>query len=824
MDLVRDQGHKYFLSVLQDPTISPEYRTQSAFVLACIVNNYDVGQRCALQGSLVSICLDQLDDANWRLRQWLTVCLGNLWQNYDKARWSGYRDMAPDKLYQLLTDQMPEVRAAAVYALGTFISSGMRSEHADNIDRPIAMTLLSTVSNDMSPIVRMELVAALQWMVIIFKKHFVSVYLQDPAVHSLSSASSTSSGSSGASSSSSTLPMKYHSLERGTQTPMKKVSSSSSIMTISASHAKAAAVAAGTPTSGTLRVGSMYLKIWQGITTLSRDPYPEVARMAQKIMEVVRNGAVELIAAKEATAERTYGSGGNLAHSPNSNSVSLPPSPNTRTGGYLTQGGRGDPHHHMRSSGVGGLVEGEGSSSGGDGDSSEKPQSAATAGGVASAAAAAAAASASSLENQKQVPAGTPIVVTGYIPWAISQFARPSKFSRIGFTNLREGVVAAMAAEEGDETDTTVRVTTTMAVRRAVSSGDSNGMDSGVEMGIEWQEEQSFDRDAPEYLERLWRFKRNERLRSEAREQQRRVPFIRMENQTFFSKTHQVPTLVKLHAYEPQIAVAYRDKVIIHDWGTGVMHTYLPETVRTFYQNNKFITRLSHQNPMSSHQSPTNQQQQLRVTSLEFVNAHDRSLVLIGYDDGSLRLWRPPRERGDEPRLISAWTALDMDQAFYLTNGGGSISGAGGAMSSGKSVSSTNLHASLTNLNAAALPAPSSGIALNAGQKVPNGMVLTWQQMDQKIVVGGDSKYLRIWDAEKEMKYGDISLNADSAVKTLTSSPDGVIAAGFKDGSVRLFDKRCAPTDAKLMTFRDHTSTILAACIRDDCENLISGW
>lgn len=816
MDLVRDQGHKYFLSVLQDPTISPEYRTQSAFVLACIVNNYDVGQRCALQGSLVSICLDQLDDANWRLRQWLTVCLGNLWQNYDKARWSGYRDMAPDKLYQLLTDQLPEVRAAAVYALGTFISSGMRSEHADNIDRPIAMTLLSTVSNDMSPIVRMELVAALQWMVIIFKKHFVSVYLQDPAVQPVSSGSSANSATSGSSSSSSALPMKYHSLERGTQTPMKKVSSSSSIMTISGSHAKAA-VAAGTPTSDTERVPAMYLKMWQGITTLSRDPYPEVARMAQKIMEVVRNGAVQRIAAEEATAERTYGPGRNVSHSPNSNSVSLPPSPNTRSGGYLSQGGRGDPHHHIRSSG-GGHAEG---SSAGDGDSSEKPQSAAAAGGGVASAAAAAAAAASSLENQKQVPAGTPIVETGYIPWAISQFARPSKFSRIGFTNLREGVAAAMMAEEGDETDTTAAAVRVTSLKRVVSSGDSSGMDSGVEMGIEWPEEQSFDRDAPEYLERLWRFKRNERLRSEAREQQRRVPFIRMENQTFFSKTHQVPTLVKLHAYEPQIAVAYRDKVIIHDWGTGVMHTYLPETVRTFYQNNKLITRLSHQNPMSSHQSPTNQQQQLRVTSLEFVNAHDRSLVLIGYDDGSLRLWRPPRERGDEPRLISAWTALDMDQAFYLTNGGASMSGAGVAMgSSGKSVSSTNLHASLTNLNAA----PSSGIALNAGQKVPNGMVLTWQQMDQKIVVGGDSKYLRIWDAEKEMKFGDIPLNADSAVKTLTSSPDGVIAAGFKDGSVRLFDKRCAPVDAKLMTFRDHTSTILAACIRDDCENLISGW
>lgn len=769
-----------------------EYRTQSAFVLACIVNNYDVGQTCALQGSLVSICLVQLNDSNWRLRQWLTVCLGNLWQDYDKARWSGYRDMAPDKLYQLLTDPIPEVRAAAVYALGTFISSGMRSEHADNIDRPIAMTLLSTVSHDMSPIVRMELVAALQWMVIIFKKHFVSVYLQDPSLHSMAGGSGGSAGGgSGANTSTSALP-KYQGLER-TQTPMKKVSSTSSIMTTSAGHAKATAAVAAS--SGTLRVGSMYQKLWQGITALSRDPYPEVARMAQKIMEVVRNGAVELIAAKEATAERSYGSGGSLSHSPGA-SVSLPPSPNTRTS-YMSRD-----HHYVRGGGPTPIHTEDGS--GGDGDSDKLNSSGAAA----------------SSESQKQLPAGTPIVVTGYIPWAISQFARPSKFSRIGFTNLSDAVDGGDTGDEPATAEAHMAVHT-QTTKRTVDSGLES-----AELGIEWteREQPSLDRDAPEYLERVWRFKRNETLRSEARDQQRRVPFIRMETQTFYYKTQQVPNLVKLHAYEPQIAVAYRDKVIIHDWSTGAMHSYLPETVRTFYQNNKCITRLSHQNPISSHQSPTNQQQQLRVTSLEFVNAHDRSLVLIGYDDGSLRLWRPPREKGEDPRLISAWTALDMDQSFYLANGGatGGV-GPGGVMGS-KSVSSTNLHASLTNLNAAALPVPSSGIALNAGQKVPNGMVLTWQQMDQKIVVGGDSKYLRIWDAEKELKFGDIPLNADCAVKTLTSSPDGLIAAGFKDGSVRLFDKRCTPQEAKLMTFRDHTCTILAANIRDDCESLISGW
>lgn len=48
-----------------------------------------------------------------------------------------------------------QVRASAVYALGTFINSVQeRSEHANKIDQSIAITLLTIVSKDMSPLVR----------------------------------------------------------------------------------------------------------------------------------------------------------------------------------------------------------------------------------------------------------------------------------------------------------------------------------------------------------------------------------------------------------------------------------------------------------------------------------------------------------------------------------------------------------------------------------------------------------------------------------------------------------------------------------------------
>lgn len=175
-DLVRDGGHKYFLSVLQDTSMASEHRTLATFVLASIVNNYPLGQEAALQGSLVSICLEQLNDSNPLLRQWLCLCLGRIWHNYEKARWCGVRDTAHEKLSILLQDPIPEVRTASVYALGTFVNSvTKRSEHANNIDQIIAMTLINNVTHDMSPLVRKELVVALQWMVQHFENSFVTL-------------------------------------------------------------------------------------------------------------------------------------------------------------------------------------------------------------------------------------------------------------------------------------------------------------------------------------------------------------------------------------------------------------------------------------------------------------------------------------------------------------------------------------------------------------------------------------------------------------------------------------------------------------------------
>ena len=142
-DLVRDQSHKYFLTVLQDSTMLPQHKTWAVFVLASVVKGFRAGQDEAVAGNLISICLNEMEEGEPVLKQWLAICLGRLWDRHEDARWRAARCNAPESLEVLLGDPNPEVRAAAVYALGTFLNScSERTEHANSLDQTIATKLL----------------------------------------------------------------------------------------------------------------------------------------------------------------------------------------------------------------------------------------------------------------------------------------------------------------------------------------------------------------------------------------------------------------------------------------------------------------------------------------------------------------------------------------------------------------------------------------------------------------------------------------------------------------------------------------------------------
>ncbi|CAG5031418.1 unnamed protein product [Parnassius apollo] len=295
VDLVNAKGHKYFLSILQDPSIDSEHRTLAAFVLAGIVDNYPAGQEAALQGSMISLCLEQLSDPWPPLRQWACVGLGRLWRGYDAARWAGVRDLAHEKLAALLHHPQPEVRAACAFALGTFVAAGgcgARIEHANALDQQVGVQLAERLPPDASPLVRAELLAALQWLVLIFEQHFIAVYIQERMRRS--DKESRRSGR----------------VEAG----QDALAPARTGLAHTLAHAHTPRTALVLPAIG---FGSVYMKLWTALCSMAKEPHPQISQMASDIINYISNQVDNV--SRETEMIRS-----------SSGSSSLPPSPNTR--------------------------------------------------------------------------------------------------------------------------------------------------------------------------------------------------------------------------------------------------------------------------------------------------------------------------------------------------------------------------------------------------------------------------------------------------------------------------------------------------------------
>ncbi|VDL99851.1 unnamed protein product [Schistocephalus solidus] len=114
-EAVRESGYKYFTACLRDSAnLSPLVRTLAAFALAKMLEEL---QACRS---------DRV-----HLRLWLILALARLWYHNDEARWCGVRHGVHEVLYTYLRDVSPEVRAATVFALGTFVNNWSANRRDD---------------------------------------------------------------------------------------------------------------------------------------------------------------------------------------------------------------------------------------------------------------------------------------------------------------------------------------------------------------------------------------------------------------------------------------------------------------------------------------------------------------------------------------------------------------------------------------------------------------------------------------------------------------------------------------------------------------------
>ncbi|PIO61117.1 hypothetical protein TELCIR_17368 [Teladorsagia circumcincta] len=152
--------YHFFVTILNDPDTLPRQKIVVAFVLATLFhNNYRIAQENLTKKGYVNLCTELLSENQAKdcrlLKLWILIGLGRLWADYDPARWQAVRLVAYAKVLKELDDNAPEVRAAAVYALGCLVKNRSETnEHAATIDQEICDDLCNKCTKDGSVLVR----------------------------------------------------------------------------------------------------------------------------------------------------------------------------------------------------------------------------------------------------------------------------------------------------------------------------------------------------------------------------------------------------------------------------------------------------------------------------------------------------------------------------------------------------------------------------------------------------------------------------------------------------------------------------------------------
>ncbi|XP_040567507.1 regulatory-associated protein of mTOR [Lepeophtheirus salmonis] len=704
-DLARENCHNYFLLVLKDPIMMPEHRTGAAFVLASMVYNYKIGQRQAEHGNLISICLEQLDDHEPVLRQWLAIALGRVWDNHEPAKWRGARDNVHERLYELLNDPFPEVRTAAVFALGTFIHSTndyTPNTHAESLDHKIALYLLNTVAEDASPMVRMELVVAIQWLVYAFEVNFINVIKgekqQNAAVNKMPQTSNT-------------------------LTPnMKRVSriqasASSPSLDRLVQQTSKVSITSSTP-SAISSYGGVYCKIYAGLVSLSIDPFDDVASMANQLLQYLK------------CRERERNSSKNLKDSSSSSSFSTP----------ATRKVSATPI--MQSS----ICEGKSSSS---------------------------------------VPSSPANSNNSFLSAAKLESKAPSSSRKVKRRSSGEGVAGVDVIAGSNNYNTLPRngrqhhpaTPNSLQHLDLLSSSPTNtSMTTLVEKPclstefVEWSStyfsnelmksdctNTEPDLESPYHWERDWLNKRNDSIRFKASEQSQKFTYGvrngnggKIEEQLSVIRFSEPAYSLKFHPFNNYLAVGSKSIVNIYDIGTGAK-----------------VSSLSFSQNKSS-----------RVTAIEYINAHEKAMLIAGSDDGSVRIWR---DFDVEPALVTAWFAMPDLCSTTSKRVTGPLYGSKHGNSNGNN----------------------------------GGIKICWESVNRCLIAGGgDSRAIRLWDAEKELKIHEWTVSPETYVTHIscTDSTPWVYAVGFSDGSIRIMDKRLSTSCTQI--YREHNTAILDLKLR----------
>lgn len=677
-----------------------EHRAMCAFVVAMFCKDFRAGREEILSRNpeiIEALLSHMLDMENPLLRQFSCLCLSHLWRDYPPAKATGMAHQAHARILDRSHDPVPEVRAACLDALTSFVitGSGEPIPSAVVLEEETVISVVVAMGMDGSVMVRKELVVFYSVVVKKYEPRFLVAAWEQLNEENEKRKSGDDREGDGA------------------------LDGASSAVANGLGHRRSGSAA---PTSeppedrrSNLSQKTIYRAIWRQCLSMSCDPHPEVARNASLIVDYVVNAllASELGPAANNVLDEMIVDG--TRKPPNSRSAeiagmdvlsrqrskdlsrdagrpSTPPSPAATTAskpdGYFSSLSR-------TASVAAGLknVFGWGRTP----TETPLPPSPTARGGHAHR---------GSMNSQNDKPYRsrplTPADAATLPPDALDTVAGPPH-------QPPAKVPASPGFVPRDLTQPP-----TLPLKSSFFQWSASYFREPQMRPSEADEPGSLD-----YNQRLWRRNRNDRIIASTQPLKEDAGRNRWDVPCGYFGIGAAPMRMLFHQFENHLITSDdRDSIAVWDWKEATQ-----------------LARFSNGNPLGS-----------RVTELRFINEDDSAMLLTGSSDGVIKIFRN-YDRPGQVELASSFRALSD---------------------------------------------------LVASDNQSAGLVFDWQQGQGRILVAGDDRVIRVWQAGHELCIADIPARSGSCITALTSDQvEGhVFVAGFGNGTVRAYDQRVAPRES----------------------------